>query len=142
MPSCSLPRQERPPKQTILLLENQGFGISKSLFQSAAWLHGEESAQGRVKLSASQMAQSVSRHPSHTGYWDSQPRAQPPPLQLFLHLSHPAASQVGREELQQGRSALLHPSATVPGTEGLVLSLPQPFTNIDISSQRRLLNVR
>ena len=133
MPSCSLPRQERPPKQTILLLQNQGFAISKSLFKSAAWLHGEESAQGRVKLSPSQMAQSGKRAPEPCrvlGHPAPSPAAFSAALCSSLHPSHLATSQLGSEELQQGRSACLHPSATVPGMEGLVLRLPQPFTNI------------
>lgn len=38
-PFCSLPRQEKPPEQTVLLLQNRGFGVSKSPSQGrlAAW---------------------------------------------------------------------------------------------------------
>lgn len=49
-PSCSLPRQERPPNQTVLLLQNQGLAISKSLFQQrclAAWRR-ERAGQGEA----------------------------------------------------------------------------------------------
>lgn len=46
MPSCSSPRQAKPPKQTIQLLQKQGSAISKSLFQGAPWLQGERGARG------------------------------------------------------------------------------------------------
>lgn len=46
MPSCSSPRQAKPPKQTTQLLQKQGSAISKSLFHGAPWLQGERGVRG------------------------------------------------------------------------------------------------
>lgn len=99
-PFCSLPRQEKPPEQTVLLLQNRGFGVSKSPSQRR--LAHRERAQGRAKPSAPPMALG-------TLWWPGTPAPGP--------VAAPAAPLAP------------HPSSPA-GMEGLVVSLSKPLTRI------------